>query len=80
MKFVISDRTDYEFARDFVAQHDLGGPGERGTVFSGFRKDAAARGTLPIACSIPELAEWMLADDVPAGWACRSISSSGTRR
>ena len=36
VKFVIRDRIDYEFARNFVAQHGLGWASQRGPVFAGF--------------------------------------------
>jgi 7-carboxy-7-deazaguanine synthase len=66
-KFVISDRTDYEFARDFVAQHRLA---ERlhAVLFSpAFRKDATgARDSSHCLVDPQQLAEWMLADDVQA--------------
>ena len=67
VKFVLSDRTDYEFARDFVREHNLA---ERvnAVLFSpAFRKDAAVRGDASNCLLDPaRLAEWMLADDVPA--------------
>ena len=67
MKFVLSDRTDYEFAREFVGRHNL--PGRVGAVlFSpAFRKDATgARDSSHCLLDPQELAEWMLADEVPA--------------
>ena len=67
MKFVLGDRTDYEFAREFVRRHNL--PGRVGAVlFSpAFRKDATgARDSSHCLLDPQELAEWMLADDVPA--------------
>ena len=65
--FVLSDREDYEFARDFVARHGL----ERrvnAVLFSpAFRKDATgARDSSHCLLDPQELADWMLADDVPA--------------
>jgi 7-carboxy-7-deazaguanine synthase len=67
VKFVISDREDYEFARDFAARHQLA---ERvnAVLFSpAFRKDATgARDVSHCLVDPQELAEWMLADDVPA--------------
>jgi 7-carboxy-7-deazaguanine synthase len=67
VKFVLSDRTDYEFARGFVAQHGLA---ERvhAVLFSpAFRKDArGARDASQCMLDPQELAEWMLADSVPA--------------
>jgi len=67
VKFVISSRADYEFARDFTREHNLA---ERvnAVLFSpAFRKDAAgARDSSHCLVDPQELAEWMLADDVPA--------------
>jgi 7-carboxy-7-deazaguanine synthase len=67
VKFVLSDRIDYQFARDFVARHRLA---ERvhAVLFSpAFRKDASgARDASQCLLDPQELAEWMMADDVPA--------------
>ncbi len=67
IKFVLSDRTDYEFARDFAAQHRLA---ERvhAVLFSpAFKKDASgARDTSHCLLDPQQLAEWMLADSLPA--------------
>lgn len=67
VKFVVSDRVDYEFAREFVRQHALA---ERvnAVLFSpAFRKDAiGARDSSHCLLDPQELAEWMLADAVPA--------------
>ena len=35
VKFVISTRRDYEFAREFTAKHRLGGTRAAGAVFAG---------------------------------------------
>jgi len=53
IKFVLTDRTDYEFACDFVVRHSLA---ERvhAILFSpAFEKTASALATLRTACSIP---------------------------
>lgn len=67
VKFVLSGRADYEFARDFTRRHRLA---ERvnGVLFSpAFRKDATgARDSSHCLLDPQKLAEWMLADDVPA--------------
>ena len=67
LKFVLSDRVDYEFARDFVQQHDLA---ERvhAILFSpAFEKAASgARDTSHCLLDPQQLAEWILADNVPA--------------
>ena len=66
VKFVLSDRLDYEFARDFVARHDLQRR-VRAVLFSpAFRKDA--KGSRDVShCQLDprELAEWILADGLP---------------
>jgi 7-carboxy-7-deazaguanine synthase len=67
VKFVLSGRADYEFARDFTSRYRLA---ERvnAVIFSpAFRKDATgSRDSSHCLLDPQELAEWMLADDVPA--------------
>ena len=67
IKFVLSSRADYEFARNFTHRHNLA---ERvnAVLFSpAFRKDATgARDSSHCLLDPQELAEWMLADKVPA--------------
>jgi len=67
IKFVLSDRTDYEFARDFVWRHNLP---ERvhAILFSpAFSKDASGgRDTSHCLLDPRELSEWMIADNIPA--------------
>lgn len=67
VKFVLSGRSDYEFARDFTHRHRLA---ERvnAVLFSpAFRKDATGgRDSSHCLLDPQELAEWMLADDGPA--------------
>lgn len=67
VKFVLSNRADYEFALEFVRRHDLA---ERvnAVLFSpAFRKDATgARDSSHCLLDPQELAEWMLADEIPA--------------
>jgi 7-carboxy-7-deazaguanine synthase len=67
LKFVLTDRTDYEFARDFVSTHCLS---ERvhAILFSpAFEKAAfGSRDTSHCQLDPQELAEWILADEVPA--------------
>jgi 7-carboxy-7-deazaguanine synthase len=67
VKFVISDRTDYEFARDFVAQHGLADK-VKAVIFSpAFRKEARGdRSASHCLLDPQQLAEWMLEDRVPA--------------
>ena len=66
VKFVISSRRDYEFARDFSSEHAL--DGKASVIFSpAFRKDAVGTRDASNCLVDPrELAEWMLADGVNA--------------
>ncbi len=67
LKFVLTDRIDYEFARDFDLNHGLA---ERvhAILFSpAFDKSAAGtRETSHCLLDPQELAQWILADNVPA--------------
>jgi 7-carboxy-7-deazaguanine synthase len=66
VKFVLSDRADYEFARDFVMQHDLERQVKAVLFSPAFRKDASgARDVSHCKLDPRDLAEWMLADNVP---------------
>lgn len=65
VKFVLSDRADYEFARDFVREHGL--PLKVASViFSpAFRKEATgARDASHCLLDPRELAEWVLQDEL----------------
>ncbi len=67
VKFVLSDRTDYEFARDFAARHRLATRVHAVLFSPAFSKDAAGpRDTSHCLLDPRELAEWMLADNIPA--------------
>jgi 7-carboxy-7-deazaguanine synthase len=67
IKFVISGRKDYEFARDFVARHALHARVNAVLFSPAFRKEAEGDRTAAHCLLDPgELAEWMLADSVPA--------------
>jgi 7-carboxy-7-deazaguanine synthase len=67
VKFVLSDRVDYEFARDFVARHALDQRVNAVLFSPAFGKQASgARDTSYCLLDPRELAEWMLADSVPA--------------
>jgi 7-carboxy-7-deazaguanine synthase len=67
IKFVLSGRPDYEFAREFTRRHHLA---ERvnAVLFSpAFRKDATgARDSSHCLLDPQELAEWMIEDNVEA--------------
>jgi 7-carboxy-7-deazaguanine synthase len=67
IKFVLSSRADYEFARDFAGRHNLGDRVNAVLFSPAFRKDATgARDSSHCLLDPQELAEWMLADNVPA--------------
>jgi 7-carboxy-7-deazaguanine synthase len=67
VKFVISDRVDYEFARDFMMQHNLAGRVNAVLFSPAFSKDASgARDASQCLLDPQRLAEWMLEDNVPA--------------
>jgi 7-carboxy-7-deazaguanine synthase len=67
LKFVLSSRKDYEFACDFVRSHNMGDRVNAILFSPAFRKDATgARDTSHCLLDPQELAEWMIADGVPA--------------
>jgi 7-carboxy-7-deazaguanine synthase len=67
MKFVLSSRVDYEFARDFVVRHRLVTKVNAVLFSPAFRKEASgARNSSHCLLDPQELAEWMIADNVPA--------------
>jgi 7-carboxy-7-deazaguanine synthase len=63
IKFVLADRADYEFARDFTGEHDLT-TRVNSVIFSpAFRKDArGARDASHCLLDPQQLAEWILED------------------
>jgi 7-carboxy-7-deazaguanine synthase len=67
VKFVLSDRADYEFARDFVKHHNLDQRVNAVLFSPAFSKEASgARDASYCLLDPRELADWMLADGVPA--------------
>ena len=67
VKFVISGRSDYEFARDFTHTHHLARRVNAVLFSPAFRKDAqGSRDSSHCLLDPRELAEWMIADNVPA--------------
>lgn len=67
VKFVLSSRRDYDFACDFVRRHDLAGKVNAILFSPAFRKDATgARDSSHCLLDPQQLAEWMIADNVPA--------------
>jgi 7-carboxy-7-deazaguanine synthase len=67
VKFVLSSRADYEFAHEFTQRHSLA-ERVKAVLFSpAFHKQATgARDSSHCLLDPKELAEWMLADGVPA--------------
>lgn len=67
VKFVLSGRNDYDFARNFVSEHDLAHRLNAILFSPSFRKTAAGSRDVSHCLLDPrELAEWMLSDGVPA--------------
>ena len=67
IKFVLSSRADYDFARDFTNRHDLAKRANAVLFSPAFRKDATGtRDSSHCLLDPQELAEWMIADNVPA--------------
>jgi 7-carboxy-7-deazaguanine synthase len=67
VKFVISDRADYEFARDFIGQHDLASRCGNILLSPAFTKTPTPERTAENCVLDPRLlVEWMLADHLPA--------------
>jgi len=67
IKFVVSSRADYEFARDFALRHHLPDRVNAVLFSPAFSKAAAEeRGASQCLLDPQLLAEWMLADNMPA--------------
>ncbi len=67
VKFVLTDRADYEFARDFVAEHTLAARAGQILFSPAFLKaPSLERSTANCALDPRLLVDWMLADAVPA--------------
>jgi 7-carboxy-7-deazaguanine synthase len=67
IKFVLSSRGDYEFARQFTEAHKLAEKVNAVLFSPAFRKDATgARDSSHCLLDPQALAEWMIADNVPA--------------
>lgn len=67
VKFVISDRADYEFARDFIRHHDLAARCGHVLLSPAFTKTPTAQRTSENCVLDPRLlVEWMLADQLAA--------------
>jgi len=67
VKFVLASRGDYEFARDFIREHELSARVGSVILSPAFRKDATGSRDVSHCLLDPrELAEWMLADRLKA--------------
>ena len=67
VKFVIAGRVDYDFARDFIREHDLATKAGQILLSPAFSKAPLPARTTDNAMLDPrELVEWMLADALPA--------------
>jgi 7-carboxy-7-deazaguanine synthase len=67
VKFVLSDRTDYEFAREFTIRHSLARRVNAVLFSPAFSKEATgARDASHCLLDPRELAEWVIADQLPA--------------
>jgi 7-carboxy-7-deazaguanine synthase len=67
VKFVLSDRVDYEFARDFVVRHGLTRRVNAVLFSPAFEKNArGARDASHCLLDPQQLSGWMLSDNVPA--------------
>jgi 7-carboxy-7-deazaguanine synthase len=67
LKFVLADRTDYEFARDFIRRHQLATRVHAILFSPAFAKEASgARNTSHCLLDPQELADWIVTDHLPA--------------
>jgi 7-carboxy-7-deazaguanine synthase len=67
VKFVLSSRADYDFARDFLLRYKLADKVNAILFSPAFRKEASGtRNSSHCLLDPQELAEWMLADNVRA--------------
>jgi len=67
VKFVIANREDYDFARDFIRQHILHEKAGQILLSPAFTKPPSPQRTADnIALDPRKLVEWMLADGLPA--------------
>ena len=66
LKFVLADRADYDFARDFIRIHQLESMAGRIIFSPAFRKDARGeRSSSQCLLDPQQLAQWILDDGLP---------------
>jgi 7-carboxy-7-deazaguanine synthase len=66
LKFVLADRADYEFARDFIRSHRLESLAGRLIFSPAFRKDSRGeRSSSQCLLDPQQLAQWILNDGLP---------------
>jgi 7-carboxy-7-deazaguanine synthase len=66
LKFVLADRADYEFARNFIREHRLESMADRIIFSPAFRKDARGeRSSSQCLLDPQQLAQWILDDGLP---------------
>ena len=67
VKFVLTDRTDYDFARDFIRHHNLEEKAGQILLSPAFQKTPSPQRTADnMALDPRKLVDWMLADALPA--------------
>jgi 7-carboxy-7-deazaguanine synthase len=67
VKFVLNNRADYEFARDFIREHNLADKAGAVLLSPAWKKDSLPeRTTANCALDPKTLVEWMLSDGLPA--------------
>src|SRR5947209_655790 len=66
LKFVIRDRVDYEFARDFVREHGLEPRVKEVLLSPAFRTDSHGRTAENMEMDPRQLVDWLLADGLRA--------------
>jgi len=80
VKFVITNREDYDFTRDFIREHALHEKAGQVLLSPAFVKIPSPQRTADnMALDPRKLVEWMLADGLPHASPSRSTSSSGSR-
>ena len=80
VKFVLTNRADYEFARGFIAEHGLRAKVGGILLSPAFDKNPSPLRTVENATLDPRaLVEWMMRTESTRAFLCRFTSSSGSR-